>query len=238
MIKPILRQIYRKLNLARKWILMKFMPHLADPNKIFCLSYQRTGTTSTGKFLADHGFRVATFSVSRKNLWTGAWFREKYDKIFSSIDFQYHQAFEDDPWWCLEFYKELNWRFPHARFVLFTRDSDKWFDSMVRHSKGRSLGNTEVHATLYDRLDEFREKFPNYVNPGKADNLLELAEEHREHYKNVYESRNNEVIDFFKERDNFIHLQLEDDDKWNKLGEFLELKVNDSYSAHENNSKA
>ena len=236
-IKAVLRRCYRQFDLVRKWALLKFVPHMADPKKVFCISSQRTGTTSTGKFLADHGLRLATYSVSRNNNWTRAWFNEKYEAIFKSIDFQYYQAFEDDPWWCLEFYKELNWRFPQARFILFVRDSDKWFDSMLRHSKGKTLGNTEIHSTLYNRQDEFRDQFPNHHKLNETDNLLPLTEEHRKHYKEIYEKRNQAVIDYFQKQTNFIHLRLEDNEKWRKLGDFLQFPVNESYRAHENSSK-
>ena len=104
--------------------------------KVFCISYQRTGTTSVGRFFSDHGLKVATYKVNRNNGWTESWFRGDYEAIFRSDDFGIYDIFEDDPWWCLEFYKFLFYRFPDALFVHFQRDADRWFESMIRHSNG------------------------------------------------------------------------------------------------------
>ena len=121
--------------------------------KIFCISVQRTGTTSVGQFFRDHNFRVATWNDSRKNNWTLNWIKGDHKRIFESRDFKLNQVFEDDPWWCLDFYKILFHRFPNAKFILIERDADRWFDSMVSHSNGKTLGNTHQHTLLYNRLD-------------------------------------------------------------------------------------
>ena len=41
--------------------------------KIFCISFQRTGTTSTGQFFIDHGYSVATWAVGKRNKWSVRW---------------------------------------------------------------------------------------------------------------------------------------------------------------------
>ncbi len=208
--------------------------------KVFCISFQRTGTTSVGEFFLKHGFSVATWNVSVKNNWTKYWFEGDYESIFNSTDFKKNTVFEDNPWWCLDFYKILYHRFPKAKFILFTRDSNKWFDSMVSHSNGKTLGNTYVHCKIYDREQEFHHKFPNYLYQNHTiDNLLEIIESNREHYIKLYENRNREVIAFFNRNNNsrLILLKLEDGDKWQKLGLFFKIKVEPLFSIHANASK-
>ncbi len=100
-----LAKLYRKISFR-------------NTSKIFCISLQRTGTTSTGQFYKDHGYSVATFDMSFKNLWTVDYFRGNYEVIFRSKDFGSSQVFEDDPWWIGDFYKVLYHRFS---------------DSIVRH---------------------------------------------------------------------------------------------------------
>ena len=129
-------------------VLPKVLKTLWSP-KIFCISVQRTGTTSVGQFFRQHGFRVCTWDVSHKNEWSNSWLKGDYNAIFKSKDFAVNQVFEDDPWWCNDFYKVLFHRFPQAKFVMLERDSDKWFDSMVKHSRGKTLGNTHRHAIIY-----------------------------------------------------------------------------------------
>lgn len=219
----------------------KMVKALSRP-KIFCISFQRTGTTSVGQFFIEHNYRVATWSVSRRNDWTVKWFKGDYENIFNSFDFKTSQVFEDDPWFCLDFYKVLFHRFPDSKFILVERNADKWFDSMVSHSKGRALGNTHRHSVLYQRLNEFyNQKFeePNLYS-SIIDNKLPLNEEHREHYTNIYKLRNNEVKSFFEifGSERLVNVKLEDNDKWQVIGNFFNIKVPDGFEVHANKSKS
>ena len=207
--------------------------------KIFCISFQRTGTTSTGEFFRRNGYSVAGYSQSRKNDWTLKWFSGNFEAIFNSLDFKTTQVFEDDPWWCLDFYKFLFHRFPTSTFVLMERDGDNWFDSMVSHSHGKSLGNAYRHSRIYRREKEF---YDGYYNGNKysreVDNLMPLNESYRQHYKDIYELRNREVKEFFdsfgKER---LYIgKLEDDEKWVKMGDFFDIKVDRHFDVHVNKS--
>jgi len=208
--------------------------------KIFCISFQRTGTTSVGNFFLDHGFRVAKYSQTRSQGWSKLRMIGDYEKIFSSIGFIQNQVFEDNPWFEDDFYRLLYHRFPKSKFILFTRDPDKWFDSMVSHSGGKTLGNTYKHSRVYRRESEFDQLNGEknwYKNLHEIDNLLTLDERHRTHYKEIYDLRNESVKDFFKfygDHDRFIHCELEDEKKWLKLGEFFGIKVVDTYESHKN----
>ena len=211
--------------------------------KIFCISFQRTGTTSVGRFFLHHDYNVARWSTSRRNSWTDKWFEGDYDNIFNSEDFRKNTVFEDDPWWCLDFYKVLYHRFPDSKFVHFKRESDKWFSSMMSHRmtpSGKTLGNTYRHSRIYRREIEFYKKFGALgYNDDKIDNLLDLNESHRNHYKEVYEIRNREIAEFFERHDStrIISLKLEDDLKWQKIGEYFGFKVPGDFEIHANKSE-
>lgn len=209
--------------------------------KIFCISFQRTGTTSVGRFFKDHGYKVAGYDKNRSATWSYLKFIGDYEKIFNSKAFKSYQVFEDNPWWEGDFYRVLYHRFPNSKFILFTRNSDKWFDSMVSHSKGKTLGNTFLHVKNYRREEEFYRLYPelnHYSNILQIDNLLDLNESNRGHYKAIYELRNKEVIDFFSffDSDRIIHLELEDPDKWKKLAGYFSIKLSSNYNVHLNKS--
>ena len=232
-------QIFRKILYFTEKIIWRFI--LVGRPKIFVISFQRTGTTSTGIFFKDHGFRVATYGVSKKNKWTLNWFKGDFKKIFSSIDFKSSQVFEDDPWWCGDFYKYLFHRFPTSKFILLERDPDKWVNSMVSHSNGKNPGNTYLHAKLYGRMKEYYQgNFPieNKFSP-VIDNLLPLNETYRDHYKNVYKEKNQEIKDFFQEfsEDRFYFSSLDNKNKWVEIGKFIGFKVDIKYEVHANKSK-
>ncbi len=208
--------------------------------KIFCISFQRTGTASTGQFFVDHGYSVATWAVGKRNQWSVRWLEGDYSAITQSMDFRFHQVFEDDPWWCDDFYKYIYHQVPGSRFVLLERDADKWFDSMMRHSDKKTLGNTHLHANLYRREAEVHacEHALRNAYTNDFDKLLPLEEQHREHYKNIYVSRVKEIKLFFERHDSsraFIG-SLDDKQVWIKLGRFFGFDVVEGYGVHRNNS--
>ena len=206
--------------------------------KIFCLSFQRTGTTSTGVFFKDHNFRVATSSVSKMNEWGRKYIEGNYEAVFESAAFKTNDVFEDGPWWFGDFYKVLFHRFPDAKFILLERKHDKWFDSMMRHSDNKNPGNSFRHSKLYHREREFynlnlNEKF---IYNNEKDNLLPLTEKHRKHYTDIYRLRNNEVKEFFKTfgPQRLFNARLEDENLWCEMGGFSGFEVNSNYNVHAN----
>lgn len=211
-----------------------------NTDKVFCISFQRTGTTSVGRFLKDAGYRVADWSVSHRNAWGRKWVDGRFDEIFESDDFQTHEGFEDGPWFCPEFYRVLYYRFPTAKFILFERDPEAWFASMLSHSKGRSLGVTAVHAKIYRREAEYLDLLGKCASPENVDeNGLELAG-HKDHYIDIYTTRNRETRQYFAERDpkRLYTTRLEDPEKWTGLAAFLGLDPSKAQDVHENKSPA
>lgn len=214
---------------------------LKNKPKIFCISLQRTGTTSTGQFFKDHGYPVATYGVALANAWTFRYWAGDYESIFQSYDFKTSLVFEDDPWWLNDFYKVLYHRYPDAKFILLERDVDKWFDSMVSHSNGKTLGNTHIHCGYYQRLKEFHELVAKHdsIYTDAIDSALPLGEEQREHYTSFYSIRNKEVKLFFQHHDanRLFNANLEDKDLWQKMGVFFHVAINQGYNIHLNKSK-
>jgi hypothetical protein len=209
-------------------------------NKIFCISVQRTGTTSVGRFFYDFGFTWRGWPHSDKNQWAYRWSIGDLETIFRSQDFITGNAFEDSPWWYPDFYKILYHRFPQSKFILLHRDPDKWFASMLSHSSTRTLGNTKRHCKVYRRehdLKFFVENHPHiHVSETKSDNLLSMKGKD-EHYKSLYIMHNSEVHDFFKlhSPESLFSCRLEDPEKWIKLGDFLGVDAS-NYHTHQNKS--
>jgi hypothetical protein len=198
-------------------------------SKIFCLSFQRSGTTSVGRFLKINGYKVADWNLSNKMGWTKRWYDGNYDPIFSSKEFIENQVFEDDPWWTPEFYKVLYHKFPESKFILFYRNTDKWFESMLRHSSGEILGEAEIHCKIYRRENELiSSKSKLYLNG------------YKEHYASVYERHNKEVLKFFRKKNKseiLFNSSLDNKNKWLDLAEFLNITNPKGLDTHENNHK-
>ena len=209
--------------------------------RIFCLSMQRTGTTSVGKFFRDFGFRWAGWPADQQNDWSGSWYEGDFEKIFSSPAFKWANAFEDSPWFLPDFYKVLFSRFPNSKFIILTRDPDAWFQSMLNHSQGSVVGRTRIHCKVYRRELEYfdllhsnaiDEEIENHRGSKKTMKLIG----HAKHYKDVYRLHNTEVQDFFQRHaPGALHVgRLEDPDKWKKLGKFLGIEVPENYDSREN----
>lgn len=208
--------------------------------RIFCISMQRNGTTSVGQFLKIHGYRVAGYGKHSTH-WSQLWLKGDYDKIFHSLTFRSYQAYEDNPWWAPDFYRVLNNKFPKAKFILFYRDPDKWFNSMLNHSNGQIPGNIYGHCKVYRRLDEFYEQLDMHSNLHPSDyetDSLTPLEDKRDHYIKVYKEYNREVIEYFKKYgpEKLFVCRLENKNKWKKLGEFLGFHVPEAFNIHLNQS--
>ena len=97
---------------------------LREP-KIFCIGFQKTGTTSLGLALGKLGYRVCgPVGVTNPGIRYKAldWALEKTP---------YYDAFEDNPWPLL--YKELDQRFPGSKFILTYRHPRAWIKSAKKY---------------------------------------------------------------------------------------------------------
>lgn len=189
--------------------------------RIFCISLQKTGTTSVGDFFEYFGYPVVRSDLAQRRKWNQYWFYGKFNKIFNDPVFKNNQVFEDAPFWAKDFYKVLYDKFPNATFILLTRDSDQWFESLVNHGNGKILGNKHFHAH-------------NYNIPKAIEHNFNIRS-HKNHYTNFYELRNEEIIDFFKSKKaTFFHETLESSEKWNNLANLLNLNIRKDFDFHSN----
>lgn len=104
-------------------------------------------------------------------------------------------AFLDDPWFL--FYRELDERFPQSKFILTERNSDKWLRSVQNHFGD---GVSPMREFIYGPIG-------SYQDPRR--------------YCQVYDRHNEDVKRYFAGRNNFIILNLENGDGWEKLCTFL-----------------
>ena len=212
-------------------------------NKIFCLSVQRTGTTSVGVFFKRLGYDVADWEVSKKNGWTQSWFEGDYQGIFKSKDFKNNTVFEDAPWFSPNFYKFLYQEYPDSKFILLYRNPEDWFQSMMGHSGGKSLGNTLIHSKIYGLEDYACAKYPELLASSYSiyhnDNLLDLTE-NKSHYIRYYKRYINEVESFFfkHSRKSLFTSDLYDKNLWLNLGKFTGHNIQNSTELHENRTSS
>jgi hypothetical protein len=107
----------------------------APDTKVFCVGFQKTATTSLGYALHLLGYRVAGSShINRTRLINEV--REDALQRANTFD-----AFQDMPW-CL-FFREFDASCPDAKFILTTRDPERWYASLHKHFSNSELALLE-----------------------------------------------------------------------------------------------
>jgi len=188
--------------------------------KVFVIGANKTGTTSLTKALRTLGFNLCPehliFAPNSKYLVEPL--KGNYECLFPLIE--KYNAFEDRPWNHNDFYKVLDKKYEGSKFILTIRNTENWVNSYLRWDKKINLRGhwfyTLVSQSLY----------------GNKDFLADL-----DNMKEKYETRNKEIIEYFKDRDNLLIMDLENMDGWDKLCSFLGCPIPKEKFPHENKTK-
>ena len=177
--------------------------------KVFCIGFQKTGTSSLREALRTLDYRVT--GVFGRNVKL-AELRRRYVEMGLEIARDV-DAVEDMPWPLM--FRELDAAFPDAKFILTVRDTDRWYRSIASH-----FGDAPYHIQQLTYGDDA----PAPVG-------------HEARYREVYEAHNAAVLAHFAGRpDALLVMRLEDGDGWDKLCPFLGVPVPDAPFAHTNSS--
>lgn len=184
--------------------------------RIFCLSFQKTGTTSVEVFLRGLNYPVAGWPVTKRNRWHIKAAAGRFQDIFRSVDFACYQAFADTPWFYPGLHRALFARYPNARFILLERDPAGWFDSLRHHGGGAPLEDPIFHAQVYAREADL-------LRAQETGEAFRITPDHAAHYQSVYTATNQAVSDFFMQHApaQFFRARLEDNATWDALARFL-----------------
>lgn len=185
--------------------------------KIFCIGQNKTGTTSLMGALSMLGYEVCPedimYNIGSTHFQN---FKEgDYEELFGLVD--EYDVFEDRPWNHTNFYETLHSKYNDAKFILTTRDVDQWWDSYIRWDKKVNLRHT-WHYRLNSEVCYGVESFMD--NP-------ELSKE-------TYIDRNNNIRNYFKDNPNFLELDINEDNKLEKLCMFLNKDIPNELYPHLN----
>lgn len=204
--------------------------------KIFCIGYNKTGTTSLYHSIVNLGFKndLNTMeegeflmpNVSSGNINTVIEWIKSRDDI---------EVFKDVPFSLPYVWKSLYESFPDAIYILSERDSSKqWCNSITKfHRNGFNLPeNTSWEDIVKLQYRYFREDgsggfMYDYMSYTYGKETLPYDQEN---LIRSYESHNEEVKEFFKDKDNFISINVSDDNDYLRLCSFLGKEpVNDKF---------
>jgi hypothetical protein len=173
--------------------------------KVFCIGFHKTGTTSLELALRKLGYRVqGSFGTKDPDI------ANKVHELAYALVEQF-DAFEDNPWPIL--YRELDQRFPGSKFVLTRRPTESWILSQV---KDFASTETPMRRWIYG------------ANAGcpQGNEAIYVAR---------YERHNREVQEYFAARpDDLLIIDLPNDDGWSRLCPFLGHAIPNAPFPHAN----
>lgn len=162
--------------------------------KVFCIGFQKTGTSSLRDALSSLGYNVCGVFGRDVPLETlKATFVERGLELAEQYD-----AVEDMPWPLM--FADLDRKFPGSKFILTVRDTDRWYRSIANH-----FGDNPYHIQQLTYGDDA----PAPVG-------------HEARYREVYEAHNAAVRSYFADRPNdFLEFHIEKGHGWAELAQLL-----------------
>ncbi len=123
---PLIKTIFRKPYYLFKEIKLYFKKPVYN-SKVFCIGYNKTGTTTLGKSLEQLGLNNSSFN---KKVWRKYYANKQFDKIL-----KYTAKFDstdDLPWLKTDMIPLLDQTFPNSKFIYLTRDEESWKNSLMK----------------------------------------------------------------------------------------------------------
>lgn len=160
--------------------------------KIFGLGWCKTGTTSLEHGLIKLGF---TGPKSEGKNALKCIETKDYDGLDKII--QPYEYFCDYPWFYKDLYKHLDTKYPGSLFILTKRETSSWHrsnKSWFSDPTKPNRYNSPVIKSIYGDLDICVDR---------------------------YEKHNSDVIEYFKDRDNFLLFCPTEGETWDSLCNFL-----------------
>lgn len=185
--------------------------------KIFCIGFPRTGTTSLEQSLKDLGYRLG--NIRQGELLLKAYAARDFKAI---VNFGLTaEAFQDAPFSFPFTYVALDQSFPNAKFILSVRDdADQWYRSLVRfHGNLFAGGRIPTKADLLSAT---------YCSPGYAWEAMRLVWStpeddvyHKPTMVSHYDRHNADVRDYFRFKSNFLELNVSANGAYQTMCRFL-----------------
>lgn len=178
--------------------------------KIFCIGFQKTATSSIAVALEALGFEVAPGLWKRVDI--GDYEPPLTREILLAMahdQIPQYDAFADNPWPLL--WRELDESIPDAKFILTVRDEQAWYQSLCRMFRSyRSPLQDFIYGGTYPEDDE-----AGYIGR--------------------FHQHNAEVREYFKMRPGrLLELSVTEKLSWEPLCTFLHRPIPDQPFPHRN----
>jgi hypothetical protein len=180
-------------------------------DKIVILGLGKSGTMSASSFFQNMGFKCIHWVGSDIDINNFIGMSKKEILEFSSYLEEKYEVFSDYPY-CMS-YEYFDKKYKDTYFILITRNIEDWCKSIRKHD-GLSKFNPLRIACWSQYL--------NVENKG----IIDLSDNDLKH---IYSSHTKDVFEYFKDSKNFIHIDLNDENKKDKILNFLNIKLNTNF---------
>ena len=190
--------------------------------KIFCIGANKTGTTSLEAALNSMGYDLG--NQARAEMLAEECYEGRFERLIRFCDL--HQAFQDVPFSLSDTYKVLDQAFPNSKFILTVRSSpEAWFHSMCKF-QSKIFGKDGKLPTEEDlKNSNYGYRGLSYDYMKRNFNYPNTPLYEKETYIRIHEKRNQEIKDYFKDRDNqLLILNVSEEYALQKLGAYLGFK--------------
>lgn len=191
-------------------------------NKVFCIGFNKTGTTTIERTFKEHGFLIN--DQGGASGFIDDWAKRDFKAIINYC--KDYEAFQDFPFSFPFTYIALDFAFPKSKFILTVRDSpEQWYKSITLFH-GKLWANGRVPPTKEDLENAVR-----YYKgrPWQVNRFLYKSPENDPYNEKVlkqqYMDHIEAVKEYFRFRENdLLVLNIAETNAYSRFCDFLELK--------------
>ncbi|GAB5538580.1 MAG: hypothetical protein Salg2KO_06830 [Salibacteraceae bacterium] len=208
---------------------------MRNPAKIFCIGFNKTGTSSLAKLFEGLGYKVAQQypgELLARNCSKG-----DYQPLFDFVR-QEGQFFQDVPFSMMGVFIPLAEEFPDSKFILSIRDdASVWYTSLVEyHSALFGAGSVPTSEDL---------KSATYGHKGWLYELMKLlfdTPDHDLYNREILTGKYNQHIDevksyFDHQPERLLVINLKSEDAPDRISDFLGLEKRIKGIPHANSNQ-
>jgi hypothetical protein len=200
-------------------------------NKIFCIGFNKTGTTTMEEVLRLYGFNLPNQQEQEIQL-TKDCFSCEYAGLIKFA--RNYDAFQDLPFSQGDVFVAADALFPNSKFILTERNSEDWFRSITSFHKKIFKVDDMNSLTERDILKKFNYLYKGYMHAYKKRLLTNYVGNeaitdwsklyNKEYYIKVYEERNNRIKQYFANApDKLLVIDVTAEPTTEKICKFLNI---------------
>ena len=198
-----------------------------DYDKVFCIGFGKTGTTSLEKLLIDMGFSIG--SQDAGEMLINDYHEKKYENIINY--FYSAEAFQDIPSSLPEIYKLAYKEFPNSKFIHTERSSsEEWYNSLIRFHSLIYTNNKDIPTERDLLSSNYRYRGWSLKTKEVIFNYPKVPLYDKKHYISIYDNHNFNIKKFFKNKHNYLNINLSNNNSLELICNFLGYKRNINYN--------